>query len=93
LETPISSGVNGPGYNGKVLQTATFDIPVNHIAAPRKVTAAWFTVVDNFRQLELFQTIKVQPVTTPTGANQIRLTFHPNEEPAHVTIQIYAEGE
>ena len=93
LETPISSGINGPGFNGKVLQTATFDIPVNHIPAPRKVTTAWFTVVDNFRQLELFQTIKVAPVTLANGANIVRLTFHPNEEPCHVVIQIYAEGE
>jgi hypothetical protein len=81
LETPISSGVNGPGYNAKVNETATFDIAVTHIVAPRRITTAWFTVVDNFRQLELFQTIRVEPVVAQTGASLIRLALHPNEEP------------
>ena len=93
LETPISSGANGLGYNAKVNQTATFDIAVPHIAAPRRITTAWFAVVGNFRQLELFQTIKVAPVANANGSNAIRLTFHPNEEPAHVVIQIFADGE
>jgi hypothetical protein len=93
LETPISSGANGPGYNGKVSQTATFDIAVPHIAAPRRITTAWFNVVDNFRQLELFQTIRVAPIVNENGTSVIRLTFHPNEEPAHVSIQIFADGE
>jgi hypothetical protein len=93
LETPISSGANGPGFNAKVNQTATFDIPVHHIAAPHRIATAWFNVVENFRQLELFQTIKVAPVVKDNGGNAIRLTFHPNEEPIHVGIQIFADGE
>ena len=93
LETPISSGANGPGYNAKVNQTATFDIAVPHIAAPQRVRTAWFNVVANFRQLELFQTIRVAPVVNASGSSLIRLTFHPNEEPAHVVIQIFADGE
>ena len=92
LETPISSGANGPGLNAKVNETATFDIPVPHIAAPRAIKTAWFTVVENFRQLELFQTIKVAPVVH-NGASAIRLTFHPSEEPIHVGIQIFADGK
>ncbi|HEY2531670.1 MAG TPA: hypothetical protein VGJ20_27705 [Xanthobacteraceae bacterium] len=74
-------------------QTATFDIAVPHIAAQRRITTTWFAVVANFRQLELFQTIKVAPVINANGSNVIRLTFHPNEEPAHVVIQIFADGE
>jgi len=93
LETPISSGANGPGLNAKVNQTATFDIPVPHIAAPRRITTAWFNVVENFRQLELFQTIKVAPVVKENGSSAIRLTFHPNEEPIQVGLQIFADGE
>ena len=41
----------------------------------------------------LFQTIRVAPVVNAKGSSVVRLTFHPNEEPAHVTIQIYADGE
>ena len=93
LETPISSGINGPGYNATVNTIGTFDIAVPHIVAPRRITTAWFTVVDNFRQLELFKTIKVAPVVNANGSSVVRLTFLPNEEPCHVTIQIYADGE
>jgi hypothetical protein len=93
LETAISSGANGPGYNGKVNQTPTFDIAMPHIAAPQRIRTAWFIVVANFRQLELFQTIRVAPVVNASGGSLIRLTFHPNEEPVHVVIQIFADGE
>jgi len=92
LETPISSGVHGPGLNARANETATFDIAVPQISAPRRITTAWFAVVANFRQLEQFQTIKVAPVYA-NGSNVIRLTFHPNDEPAHVVIQIFADGE
>ena len=92
-ETAISSGINGPGLNGKVRQTSTFDIATPNIPAGRKVTAAWYNVVGNFRQLELFQTIKVEPLVNANGTNSVRLTFLPDEEPCHVVIQIFAEGE
>jgi hypothetical protein len=59
---------------------------------PGRITTAWFNVVENFRQLELVQTIKVAPVVH-NGGSAIRLTFHPNEEPIHVGIQIFANGE
>ena len=92
-ETAISSGINGPGLNGKVRQTSTFDIAAPNIPAGRKVTAAWYNVVGNLKDLALFQSIKVEPVADANGANSVRLTFLPEEEPCHVVIQIFAEGE
>jgi hypothetical protein len=92
-ETAISSGMNGPGLNGKVQQTSTFDIAAPNIPAGRRLTAAWYNVVGNFRELGLFQTIKVEPVVNANGQNSVRLSFHANEEPCHVVIQIFAEGE
>jgi hypothetical protein len=92
-ETAISSGINGPGLNGKVRQTSTFDIAAPNIPAGRKVTAAWYNVVGNFKDLALFETIKAEPLAHANGANSVRLTFLANEEPCHVVIQIFAEGE
>ena len=92
-ETAISSGINGPGLNGKVRQSSTFDIAASNSPAGRKVTAAWYNVVGNFKDLALFQNIKVEPLTDANGGNSVRLTFLPDEEPCHVVIQIFAEGE
>jgi hypothetical protein len=92
-ETAISSGMNGPGLNGKMHQMSTFDIAAPNIPAGRKVTAAWYNVVGNFRELGLFESIKVEPVANANGTNLVRLTFLANEEPCHVVIQIFAEGE
>lgn len=89
----ISSGINVPGLNGKGRQTSSFDIATSNIPAGRKVTAAWCNVVGNFRQLQLFQTIKVEPLVNANGTNSLRLTFLPNEQPGHVVIQICAGGE
>ena len=82
-----------PGSTARSFRPRRSTSRCNHIVAPREITTAWFTVVDNFRQLELFQTIKVEPVSIANGGSEVRLTFHPNEEPCHVIIQIYAEGE
>jgi len=91
-ETAISSGLNGPGLNGKVRQTSTFDIAAPNVQAGRRVTAAWYNVVGNFKDLALFQGIKVEPLNT-NDTNSVRLTFLANEEPCHVVIQIFAESE
>ena len=92
-ETTISSGIKGPGLNGKVRQTSVFDIAAPNIPAGRKVTAAWYNVVDNFKDLALFQSIKVEPLPDANGKNSVRLTFLADEEPCHVIIQIFAESE
>lgn len=92
-ETAISGGENGPGLNGKAKQTATYDIAAPNIPVGRRLTAAWYNVVGNFKDLGQFQSIKVEPVVTASGHNSVRLSFHPNEQPCHVVIQIFAEGE
>ena len=92
-ETAISSGINGPGLNGKARQTSTFDIAASNIPPGRKVTAAWYNVVGNFKDLALFQSIKVEPLAHSDGTNSVRLTFLPDEEPCHVVIRIFAEGD
>ena len=92
-ETAISSGINGPGLNGKLRQTSTFDIPVPNIPAGRKVMTAWYNVVGNFKDLPRFESIKVEPQVNANGKNSVRLTFLANEEPCHVVIQIFAESE
>jgi hypothetical protein len=92
-ETAISIGINGPGLNGKLRQTSTFDIAVPNIPAGRKVTTAWYNVVGNFKELPLFESIKVEPLANANDTNSVRLTFLANEGPCHVVIQIFAEGE
>jgi hypothetical protein len=92
-ETTISSGVNGPGLNGRARQTSSFDIAAPNIPAGQKVTAAWYNVVGNFKDLARFQSIKVEPLPHTNRKNSVRLTFLPDEEPGHVVIQIFAEAE
>lgn len=92
-ETPISTGHYKLGLSCEIEKVNTFDIPFPQLPPGRRIMAAWYVVVDNFKHILMWQSIRVEPAVGANGASIVRLMVNPNEEPAHMTIQIFAEYE
>jgi len=76
-----------------VRQPQSYDIPVAHSPGNGRIAATWWLPAENFKDLQLFGSIKVDPVVNADGTSAVRLSFTAIEEPSHLGIRIYATAD